>query len=60
MSQTQVFRNDLGNVMDHLPVVVFEYTFYPDGRRGFTYISPRCEELLGLRPDEIAAGEEGV
>lgn len=60
MSLTQVLRNDLGNVMDHLPVVVFEYTFYPDGRRGFTYISPRCEELLDLRPDEIVEGHLSI
>lgn len=60
MSLTQVLRNDLGIVMDHLPVVVFEYTFYLDGRRGFTYISPRCEELLGLRPDEIVEGHLSI
>ncbi len=40
-------------LIDHLPVVVFEYTFFPNGTRGFTYISPRCEELLGVHPDTI-------
>jgi PAS domain S-box-containing protein len=56
----EVLQNDLGKVVDHLPVVVFEYTFHPDGRRGFTYISPRCEELLGLRPDEIVEGHLSI
>jgi PAS domain S-box-containing protein len=40
-------------LIDHLPVVVFEYTFFPNGTRGFTYVSPRCEELLGVLPEAI-------
>lgn len=40
-------------LIDHLPVVVFEYTFFPDGTRGFSYVSPRCEELLGIHQDMI-------
>lgn len=56
MSITQLFRGDLQKVIDNLPVVVFEYTFFPDGLRGFTYISPRCEELIGLHPDAILEG----
>ncbi len=43
-------------LIDHLPVVVFEYTFHPDGNRDFTYISPRCEELFGLNPEIIIRG----
>lgn len=43
-------------MIDHLPVVVFEYTFFPDGNRDFTYISPRCEELFGLNPEIIMRG----
>jgi len=43
-------------LIDHLPVVVFEYTFFPDGNRDFTYISPRCEELFGLNPEIIMRG----
>lgn len=56
MSIPQLFRGDLQKVIDHLPVVVFEYSFFPDGRRGFTYISPRCEELIGLHPSAILEG----
>lgn len=53
MNETQVFNHGLHKVIEHLPVVVFEFTFYPDGNRGFTYISPRCMELLGVDPDLI-------
>lgn len=56
MPTTQVFKGDLQKVIDHLPVVVFEYTFFPEGGRGFTFISPRCEELLGLPADTIMEG----
>lgn len=51
-------HHGLQKVIDHLPVVVFEYTFYPEGNRGFTYISPRCMELLGVNPDFIMDGLE--
>lgn len=43
-------------IIDHLPVVVFEYTFFEDGRRDFTYLSPRCEELLGVDPKVLLRG----
>lgn len=56
MHDTQVFHHGLQKVIEHLPVVVFEYTFYPDGNRGFTYISPRSSELLGMDPDLILEG----
>ncbi|MBL7847592.1 MAG: PAS domain S-box protein [Cyclobacteriaceae bacterium] len=56
MATTQLFRGDLQKVIDHLPVVVFEYTFFPQGDRGFTYISPRCFELIGLPADTILEG----
>lgn len=43
-------------IIDHLPVVVFEYTFFGDGRRDFTYLSPRSEELLGVDPRVLLRG----
>lgn len=52
-SQTNTSKEQL---IDHLPVVVFEYTFFPNGHRYFTYISPRCEELLGIDPETIMHG----
>lgn len=46
----------LQKIIDNLPVVVFEYSIYPDGKRDFTYLSPRCEELLGLKSDVLLSG----
>lgn len=60
MGETQLFKGDLQKLIDHLPVVVFEYTFFPEGYRGFTYISPRCEELIGLNPDTIMEGRLSI
>jgi PAS domain S-box-containing protein len=60
MGEAQLFKGDLQKLIDHLPVVVFEYTFFPEGYRGFTYISPRCEELIGLHPDTIMEGRLSI
>ncbi len=60
MPETQLINRDLQKVIDHLPVVVFEYTFFPKGYRGFTYISPRCYEFLGLLPDVILEGHLSI
>jgi PAS domain S-box-containing protein len=46
----------LQNMMDKLPAVVFEYAVFSDGSRDFTYISPRCEELLGVSPEILTGG----
>jgi len=43
-------------MLDKLPAVVFEYTVSPDGTRDFTYISPRCEEILGVSQDVLMRG----
>ncbi len=50
-------KRSLKRLIDHLPVVVFEYTFFPDGHRDFTYVSPRCEELLGVNPEALIRGD---
>lgn len=56
MPETQVLNRELQKVIEHLRVIVFEYTFFPSGHRGFTYISPRCSELLGLDAEAIMMG----
>ena len=43
-------------MIDALPAVVFEYTIFPDGSRDFTYISPRCEQVLGLSQQVLLKG----
>jgi PAS domain S-box-containing protein len=43
-------------MIDNLPVVVFEYTLYPDGSRDFTYLSSSCEKILGISRDLLLNG----
>lgn len=43
-------------LLDKLPAVVFEYTIFQDGTRDFTYISPRCEEILGINHEVLTRG----
>lgn len=54
LGYTQV--NTLQHIIDNLPVVVFEYTIFPDGSRDFTYLSPRCEEILGVKRELLLTG----
>src|SRR5262245_50639888 len=53
-------KGRLKRLIDHLPVVVFEYTFFPDGQRNFTYISPHCEKLLGLKAEVVMNGHLSI
>ena len=41
------------DLIKHLPAVIYEYTIYADGRKNFTYISPSCESILGIRAECI-------
>lgn len=43
-------------IIDNLPVVVFEYTVYPDGSRDFTYLSAACEKILGVKREVLLSG----
>jgi PAS domain S-box-containing protein len=45
-------RKDI-HLLDKVPAVVFEYSILSDGTREFTYISPRCEEILGISHDVL-------
>jgi len=38
----------VASMIDRLPAVIFEYKILADGSRDFTYLSPRCEEILGV------------
>lgn len=46
----------LQHIIDNIPAVVFEYAISTDGSGDFTYLSPRCEELLGLKPEILLSG----
>jgi PAS domain S-box-containing protein len=43
-------------IIDNLPVVLFEYTVYPDGSRDFTYLSSSCEKILGISHELLLSG----
>ena len=47
-------------IIEKLPVVVFEYTIRKDISMIFTYISPTCEKILGLTQTELLSGERGI
>jgi PAS domain S-box-containing protein len=49
-------RSNVKQMLDNLPAVVFEYSVFPDGSRDFTYISPRCEEILGVTQEVLMRG----
>jgi PAS domain S-box-containing protein len=44
------------HIIDNLPVVIFEYTIFPDGSRDFTYLSPGCETILGVSRELLLSG----
>lgn len=41
------------DLIRNLPVVIYEYSIYPDGRKFFTYVSPSSEKILGLKAEDI-------
>lgn len=43
-------------IIDNLPVVLFEYTIFPDGSRDFTYLSRGCKEILGVDREVLLQG----
>lgn len=49
-------HSSVSHMIDKLPAVIFEYTIFPDSSRDFTYISPRCEEILGVSREVLMRG----
>jgi PAS domain S-box-containing protein len=56
MDRSNVAHHPGMQIIDKLPAVIFEYTVFQDGKRDFTYISPRCQEVLGLDPEVLLNG----
>ena len=48
------------HIIDNLPVVIFEYTIFPDGSRDFTYLSPGCEAILGVSRELLLSGSRSL
>lgn len=56
MDKTNLGHHPGMQIIDKLPAVIFEYTVFPDGKRDFTYISLRCQEVLGLNREALLKG----
>jgi len=56
MDKSKVAHPPGMHILDKLPAVIFEYTVFPDGNRNFTYLSPRCQEVLGLNREDLLRG----
>lgn len=41
------------DLIKHLPAVIYECTIFPDGRKAFTFVSPSCERILGVKALDI-------
>ena len=37
----------------YVPAVIYEYVIYPDGRKGFNFISEACEKILGVKAQDV-------
>jgi PAS domain S-box-containing protein len=48
------------DIIEKLPVVVFEYTIRVDGSMDFTYLSPTCQKILGLTQGQLLSGEKSM
>ncbi|MFM8912868.1 MAG: PAS domain S-box protein [Flammeovirgaceae bacterium] len=56
MSNLNTAEKPVDNIVNRLPAAVFEYTYFADGRKGFTYISPYSQTLFGLTSEVMMNG----
>ncbi len=56
MNRVTLASSGMQQIIDNLPVVIFEYTIFPDGSRDFTYLSPGCESILGVNRELLLSG----
>lgn len=56
MERITLASTGMQHIIDNLPVVIFEYTIFPDGSRDFTYLSPGCEAILGVSRELLLSG----
>jgi diguanylate cyclase (GGDEF)-like protein/PAS domain S-box-containing protein len=40
---------------DNVPGIIFRYVIQPDGQERFTYLNPRCQEIIGVSPEAAIA-----
>lgn len=56
MNSLDTSNKPVDNIVNRLPAAVFEYTYFNDGRKGFTYVSPYCEVMFGLTSSMMMSG----
>src|SRR6185295_17819263 len=45
----------LPETLAHFPGILYQFAIAPDGHVGFTYVSPRFEDFLGIPVDQALA-----
>lgn len=46
-------HRQLDTLANNLPGIIYQYVTYPDGNNQFTYVSPACETIMELTPEQI-------
>ena len=55
VTQLKEAGDRLREVTESIPVVVFQYRLWADGRQNFPFCSSVSEQICGLRPEEVMA-----
>ncbi len=55
VTQLKEAGDRLREVTESIPVVVFQYRLWPDGRQNFPFCSSVSEQICGLRPEDVMA-----
>lgn len=55
VTQLKEAGDRLREVTESIPVVVFQYRLWPDGRQNFPFCSSVLEPICGLRPEDVMA-----
>jgi len=48
------------DMADNVPGVIFQWYERSGGERGYLYVSPRCQELYGVSPDDLKRNWEAL
>ena len=46
------------DLLKHLPVVLYEYAIFPDGKKKFLFLSDAAEAILGVSPAAVVANTD--
>lgn len=48
------------DIIQHLPAVIYEYAIHPNGKRCFNYVSPNCQNILGVDHHDVLKNEDNL